>query len=137
MLIASSCVGAFVVPVIYITINSMFADISDELELATGERQEGIVYSARAFAGKAAAALGTIIGGFALDFIAFPRNAVPGAVDADVIFNLGLFQGPITSVFSLGGLVLYLGYKLSRSRHEEIAMELARRKEEPSLTVSP
>ncbi|MCZ6500948.1 MAG: MFS transporter [Gammaproteobacteria bacterium] len=133
MLIGSSCLAAFVVPVIYITINSMFADISDELELATGERQEGIVYSARAFAGKAAAALGTVVGGFALDIIAFPRNAVPGAVDADVIFNLGLFQGPLTSVFSLAGLVLYLGYKLSRSRHEEIAMALARRKEASAM----
>jgi glycoside/pentoside/hexuronide:cation symporter, GPH family len=129
LLIMSSCVGGFTVPVVYITINSMFADISDELELTTGERQEGIIYSARAFAGKAAAALGTVMGGFALDLITFPRNAVPGEVDANVIFNLGLFQGPVTSVFTLGGLALYLGYKLSRSRHEEIVLELARRKD--------
>ncbi|MCH8258391.1 MAG: MFS transporter, partial [Proteobacteria bacterium] len=119
-------------------INSMFADITDELELTTGERQEGIVYSARAFAGKAAVALGTVVGGVALDVIAFPKNAVPGTVDPDIIFNLGLFQGPITSVFTLGGLTLYLGYKLSRSRHKEIVSELTRRKEESrSLTVSP
>ena len=138
MLIASSCLGGFVGPVIYITINSMFADITDELELTTGERQEGIVYSARAFAGKAAVALGTVVGGVALDVIAFPKNAVPGTVDPDIIFNLGLFQGPITSVFTLGGLTLYLGYKLSRSRHKEIVSELTRRKEESrSLTVSP
>ncbi|MCH7741886.1 MAG: MFS transporter [Proteobacteria bacterium] len=138
MLIASSCLGGFVGPVIYITINSMFADIADELELTTGERQEGIVYSARAFAGKAAAALGTVVGGLALDVIAFPKKAVPGTVDPDVIFNLGLFQGPITSVFTLGGLALYLGYKLSRSRHQEIVSELTRRKEESlSLPVSP
>jgi len=38
-------------------------------------------------------ALGTVIGGLALDFIAFPKNAVPGQVHPDVIFNLGLFQG--------------------------------------------
>jgi Na+/melibiose symporter-like transporter len=102
----------------------MFADISDELELATGERQEGIVYSARAFAGKAAAALGTVMGGFALDFIAFPKNAMPGTVDANVIFNLGLFQGPVTSIFTLGGLALYLRYTLNRVRHEEIVTQL-------------
>jgi|TARA_B100002003_G_C14140221_1_gene548304 Na+/melibiose symporter-like transporter len=124
LLIAASCVGGSVVPIIYITINSMFADISDELELATGERQEGIVYSARAFAGKAAAALGTVMGGFALDFIAFPKNAMPGTVDANVIFNLGLFQGPVTSIFTLGGLALYLRYTLNRVRHEEIVTQL-------------
>jgi len=124
LLIGQAFLAAILVPVIYITINSMFADISDELELSTGRRQEGIIYSARAFAGKAANALGTIVGGLALDFIAFPKNAEPGTVDADVIFNLGLVQGPLTSVFSLSGLVLYLGYRLSRSRHREIVVAL-------------
>lgn len=124
LLIAQAFIAAILMPVIFITINSMFADISDELELSTGRRQEGIIYSARAFANKAANALGTIVGGLALDFIAFPRNAIPGTVDSEVIFNLGLVQGPITSVFSLSGLVLYLGYRLSRSRHEEIIVLL-------------
>jgi GPH family glycoside/pentoside/hexuronide:cation symporter len=128
MLLAQGFIGALVVPVIFITINSMFADISDELELETGERQEGIVYSARAFAGKAANALGTVVGGLALDLISFPKNAIPGTVDPDVIFNLGLVQGPATSIFTFSGLLLYLGYKLTRSRHEEIVQELERRR---------
>lgn len=72
----------------------------------------------------AAVALGTVIGGFALDFIAFPKNAVPGEVDAGVIFNLGLFQGPATSVFSMAALLLFLKYSLSREKHAEIAQEL-------------
>ncbi|MFP6808007.1 MAG: MFS transporter [Pseudomonadales bacterium] len=128
LLLTQSFLAAVFGPAVFITINSMFADISDELELTTGERQEGIIYSARAFAGKAAVALGTVVGGLALDFIAFPKNAAPGTVDADVIFNLGLFQGPVTSILTLGGLVLYLGYKLTRPRHEEIVAELEKRK---------
>ena len=60
-------------PAIFVTINSMFADISNELELATGERQEGIIFSAKAFAHKAANAQGTVVGGLALDAIAFPK----------------------------------------------------------------
>ncbi|MDA9679864.1 MFS transporter [Gammaproteobacteria bacterium] len=126
MLIIAGFGAAVAAPVIYITINSMFADITDELELVTGERQEGIVYSARAFAGKAAVALGTVIGGLALDFIAFPKNAVPGLVHPDVIFNLGLFQGPATSVFSLLALLLFLKYALSREKHRQIVYELER-----------
>ncbi len=128
MLITAGFCAAVAAPVIYITINSMFADITDELELATGERQEGIIYSARAFAGKAAVALGTVIGGLALDFIAFPKNAVPGEVPPDVIFNLGLVQGPATSVFSLLALLLFFNYALSREKHVEIVQELARRR---------
>ncbi|MFP6804849.1 MAG: MFS transporter [Pseudomonadales bacterium] len=128
MLIIAGFCAAVAAPVIYITINSMFADITDELELATGERQEGIIYSARAFAGKAAVALGTVIGGLALDFIAFPKNAVPGQVHPDVIFNLGLFQGPATSVFSLLALSLFFKYALSREKHVQIVQELERRR---------
>jgi len=128
LLVIQSCITGVIAPVVLITINSMFADISDELELMTGKRQEGIIYSARAFALKAANALGTVIGGLALDTIAFPKTALPGSVDADVIWNLGLVQGPLTSLFSFAGLLLYMGYRLSRSRHEEIVQALADRK---------
>jgi len=68
-----------------------------------------------------------VIGGLALDFIAFPKNAVPGQVHPDVIFNLGLFQGPATSVFSLLALSLFFKYALSRERHVQIVQELKRR----------
>ena len=127
LLILQGMIGATVAPVIFISINSMFADITDELELATGQRQEGIIYSARAFAGKAATGLGTMLGGLFLDLIAFPKNAPPGTVGDDVVFNLGLVQGPVTSVFTFGALFLYLGYKLSRSRHAEIVAALEKR----------
>lgn len=128
LLIAQNVIGGTIGPVIFITINSMFADISDELELMTGERREGIIYSARAFALKAANALGTVTGGLALDFIAFPRQALPGTVDPEVIWNLGFVQGPATSLFTFSGLLLYLGYKLSRPRHAEIVSALESRK---------
>jgi len=127
LLVLQSCISGVIAPVIFITINSMFADISDELELMTGARQEGIIYSARAFALKAANALGTVVGGLALDLIAFPKTALPGTIDPDVIWRLGFVQGPFTSMFSLAGLVLYLGYQLTRSRHEEIVKALRER----------
>lgn len=132
MLMTASFIAALTTPVIFITVNSMFADIADELELATGERQEGIIYSARSFAGKAAVALGTVIGGLALDFISFPKNAMPGSVDPDVIFNLGFVQGPGTSIFTLASLVLYLRYSLTRDKHAEIVSELQVRRKEAS-----
>ena len=121
-------VGGLSGPIVLIMINSMFADIADEQELETGERQEGIIYSARSFALKATGALGGIFGGIGLDLIAFPRQAQPGTVDSDVIFNLGLIAGPVTSIFSLLGLVLYLGYRLNERRVLEIKAELEERR---------
>ena len=44
---------------------SMFADVSDEQELITGERQEGIIFSARSFAFKAGGSLASGGGGAA------------------------------------------------------------------------
>lgn len=120
-------VGGVTAPIVFIMINSMFADIADEQELITGDRQEGIIYSARSFALKATGALGGVFGGIALDLIAFPRRALPGTVDSEVIFNLGLVAGPLTSFFTFFGLLLFLGYRLNQTRILAIKAELAER----------
>ena len=119
--------GGLLGPVIFTTLNSMFADIADELDLKSGRRQEGIIFAARAFAVKLAASLGLMIGGVALDLIQFPKKAPPGTVDADVIFRLGLFQGPATSIFTLLALILYMRYRLDRKAHAEITRQLHER----------
>lgn len=129
LILGSTVVGAAVAPVIFSTINSMFADIADEFELETGRRSEGLIYSARSFALKAASSLGLLIGGALLDVISFPEGAVAGTVPSDVVWNLGFVQGPATSIFTLSGLVLFLGYRLDRERHAEITAELERRRE--------
>ena len=72
-----------------------------------------------------------MIGGVILDLIQFPPNAVPGEVVPEVIWRLGLMQGPATSVFTLLSLVFYFRYKLDRKRHAEIAAALAARREQP------
>lgn len=121
-------IGGLAGPAVLVTLNSMFADISDEQELITGERQEGIIFSARSFAFKAAGALASVLGGVALDLIAFPRGAAPGEVPDDVLFLLGMVAGPLTSIFGLMILLFYLGYRLNRGRVEEIQRELAVRR---------
>jgi Na+/melibiose symporter-like transporter len=119
---------SFLGPVIFATLNSMFADITDEHELETGERREGVIFAARAFALKATSSFGLIFGGILLDFIQFPRGASIGEVDPDVVWQLGFIAGPSTSVFTFTGLLLYMGYRISRQRHQEILEELRRKK---------
>jgi glycoside/pentoside/hexuronide:cation symporter, GPH family len=130
LLMITTFISSAIAPVIFTSINSMFADIADEHELETGERREGVIFAARAFCLKATSASGVIIGGALLDFIAFPRGAVVGSVPADTIWTLGFIQGPATSLFTMGGLVLYSRYALSRRRHAEILAELERRRTE-------
>jgi Na+/melibiose symporter-like transporter len=135
ILIGSAFVGASFGVVIFGTLNSIFADICDEFELEHGQRVEGRIYSTRAFALKATSGFGSMVGGFVLDLIQFPANATPGSVDPDVIFRLGVAQGPATSIFTLLSMFFYFQYKLDRRQHALIAAQLATRRE--AATASP
>jgi glycoside/pentoside/hexuronide:cation symporter, GPH family len=128
LVLVTMFITGMLAPVVFANINSMFADIADEHEVNTGERHEGVIYSARAFALKATGAAGVFLGGLLIDFIAFPRGAAAGTVPAETVWMLGFLQGPATSVFTMIGLVLYFGYRLDRKRHAEIMAELDARR---------
>ena len=133
LVMMTTFITATIAPIIFTSINSMFADIADEHELETGERREGVIYAARAFCLKATGAVGVVFGGLMLDLIAFPRGAPAGTVAPDTVWNLGFVQGPATSFFSFCGLLLYMGYRLNRERHAEIVAELERRRREAGV----
>jgi Na+/melibiose symporter-like transporter len=120
-------ITASIAPIIFSSINSMFADIADEHELETGERREGIIYSARSYTQKATGAIGVIAGGAIIDLIAFPSGAKLGTVPADTIWWLGFAEGPGTSVFTIVGVLFYMRYRIDRRRHAQIVRELADR----------
>lgn len=103
-----------------ISVMSALADVADENELRYGQRQEGMLYSARNFFSKADRALGTFIAGVALDLIAFPAKAVPGEVDADIIFRLGVVDSPVTIVPAIVAAFIYAGYRLNKRTHDQI-----------------
>lgn len=103
---------------------SYLADIADEQELLTNQRQEGVFFAAQGFSLKFVTGAGNFIGGIVIDFIRLPVGAAPGTVDGQVLFELGLVMGP--------GMVLALvvpycfarQLTLSRARHAEIRAEL-------------
>ncbi len=114
-------------PAIFASFNSMFADIADEVELESGGRREGVIFSSRSFATKMTSAVGTMIGGVVLDLIAFPKGARAGTVPDETIWWLGLVEGPIVYAVSLSGVLFYLRYKITSTRHAEIRAKLAER----------
>ena len=111
-----------------ITFNSMFADVADELDFLKGVRQEGIIYSARSFAAKAAGGLATIIGGLALDLISFPKGAQVGDIDPETVYYLGLIAGPPALIIGLSSMTFFVFYELSRERMQDIGEALAHRR---------
>ncbi|MGI9345029.1 MAG: MFS transporter [Gammaproteobacteria bacterium] len=116
--------------------NSMMADTTDEYELETGERREGLFYSMNAFIGKTGSACGAIVAGLALQVVALPANAQPGEVAWDKLFSLAMFEGPLAGVIKLIAVLCILGYTLNRSRHHQI-LETLKKRREPQPPSTP
>ena len=95
----------------------MTADVTEQLQLETGRRNEGVISSTMMFAGKCSDALGTLLAGTLLALIAFPTKTAVGEVPADTIFNLGLIYGPLVMAIFLGACVAISGYNISRADH--------------------
>jgi GPH family glycoside/pentoside/hexuronide:cation symporter len=129
LFLGSAFISGLMAPAMLVTFNSMFADVADELEFREGVRQEGIIYSARSFAAKAAGGLATIIGGLALDFISFPKGAEAGEILPETIYYLGLIAGPPALIIGLSSMSFFIFYELSRERMHDIGEVLALRKE--------
>ena len=126
LLIANSFCFATMLGMAGVAVLSMIGDIIDENELATGRREEGLFYSARAFFAKLSNSAGHFIAGMMLDwFIRLPLDAVPGELDAGVIFRLGLAAGPIMAVAAVVSVVFYSRYRLTSQRHADILNALA------------
>lgn len=121
ILLASFMLAVLGLAIGLIAVLSMLGDISDENELLTGLRQEGLIFSARAFFAKASNSVGHFVAGVSLDlFIVLPFEAVPGAVDDDVVWRLGLIAGPVMAIAGLIAIPIYSRYRLSRSKHDKI-----------------
>ena len=115
----------------FISFGSMMADIADEHEYESGDRQEGIFFGAIAFSSKATSGFGNFIGGIGLDVINWPRGTeIQTAADipAETLVSLGLLYGPFVAMFAVVSLWCYSHYKLTRDRHEEILAELGERR---------
>jgi Na+/melibiose symporter-like transporter len=105
-------------------VGAMIADITDEHELRTGSRQEGLLYSASTFLIKTSSGLGVLVAGFVITISGFPEGADPAAVDPRTVWNLGAFAGLLNLLLWASAVLLFRSYRLSRERHTEILGEL-------------
>ena len=114
-------------PLILITINSIFADIADEIQYESNNQQTGTLFSIRALLSKLATGVGSLFAGILLDAIHFPKGAEIGTVSDSVAFNLGLVSGPLLTVIGLIPLIFFVGYKIDKKRYIMIQESLLNR----------
>lgn len=107
---------------------SIIADLLDDHELRTGLRQEAMFNAALSFSGKAISGLGTLLSGLIITLIAFPTNALPGEVPADLILRLGIVVGVVIPLLYLIPIAMITRYRITRARHAEIKVALDARR---------
>jgi Na+/melibiose symporter-like transporter len=116
------------VALLVISVLSALADIADEHELATGRRQEGVFFAARTFFAQVTTGVGHIVAGWAMDIIGFPQGAKPGEVPEDVVWKLGIIDGPLVAIPAIIAAVFYSRYQIDRKTLTNIQSQLAARR---------
>ncbi len=111
--------------IVFATLASMLMDLVEDIQLKTGRREEGILFSARSFADKAVSGIGILFAGIILSLISFPdpeaRKLLDNVVPNDILANLALWYVPICIIAFGSALSLVSGYTLTRDDHEENA----------------
>lgn len=102
----------------YILASSMIADVVEESQVRTGRRSEGLLMSADTVLQKSVSGIGLFLSGVVLSLAQFPQNAVPGAVDPEIVRNLLLYSLPITATTSGLGIGALMLYRIDRAAHE-------------------
>lgn len=102
---------------------SILADVVDEQELASGQRQEGVMFAAAFFAAKFVTGFGYLFAGPYLDLIGLESSAVPGQTPASVAWGLGLMMGPGLALMML--VPVWMAFRLRSSRASHLAVREA------------
>ena len=110
--------------IVFSTLSSMLMDLVEDIQLKTGRREEGVLFSARSFADKAVSGFGLTFAGVVLTIISFPESSVIretyyGIVPDQILADLAIWYVPICIISFSAALLMVQGYSLSRSEHEE------------------
>lgn len=119
MLLTHNFLQVWIIIVFYILFASMMADVVEDSAVDTSRRNEGIIFAARAFAGKMVAGMGILMAGLVLSLINLPRNAKPSEVDPQTMVDLVLYAVPIEAFFYIAAFFMMRRYQISRRKHDE------------------
>ena len=103
--------------------DSMIGDIADEVDLQSGKRQEGVLYSAVSFVQKVNTAIGSFTGGITLWIFDISKETPTD----DQAYSLFFVQGVVGPILFVIPLLFFYFYTLDRKRHKEILDKIRNR----------
>ncbi len=105
-------------------IGAMIADVTDEHELRTGRRQEGLLFAANAFAIQACVGLGSLISGFVIAASGLEAGQAAAGVAGEAARRLGMLtMGMIILLYSTAAF-FFSRYGITRERHADVRARL-------------
>ena len=128
LLLLNTGIGVFMIVGMQVVAASLAADILDEQEVATGKRQEGVVFAAGAFVQKATTGAGALLAGIVIDLAGLEPGSLPGSVEANVLQSLGWFTLLMTAGLALIAFYFNTRLRLGRDDHAQVRMQLAEMK---------
>lgn len=124
-LLLNTGIGVFMIVCMQVLAASLAADILDEQEVATGRRQEGVIFAAGAFVQKATTGAGAFLAGIVIDLAGLQPGSIPGSVEQDVLQSLGWFTLVMTAGLALIAFVFNTRLRLGRDDHVRVRAQLA------------
>lgn len=114
------------VSTMYLVPFAMLPDVIDLDELHTGQRREGLYFSAVVFLQKLGLAIALFLSGQMLQWTGFTATAANQPESA--LWAVRLLIGPIPAILIAGSLWFAYRYPLSRERHQEILLAIQERR---------
>ena len=123
-IVVTATVAHFGIAATMVTGRSMMADVTDEDEVRSGRRREGVFFGATSFAGKAFFGVGSLVAGLVFDAVGLAQGMAVEDAPATVVRDLGL-----TLAFSMlllvgTSLLVFARYDLTRERVGELRRAL-------------
>jgi Na+/melibiose symporter-like transporter len=96
-------------------IYSLYADVTDDVVLATGQRLEGAIFACQTFVDRIAMGLGALLAGLLLTMIHYPTAAENVPIPSETLTRLGLSYMGAWFVFASIGIWFLSKYEITRS----------------------
>ena len=110
---------------LYLVPFSMLPDVIDLDELHTGQRREGLYFSALVFLQKLGLALALFTSGQILSWTGFTMTGL--AQPTSALWAIRLLIGPLPALLILGSLGFAYRYPITRERHQQILVAIQER----------
>jgi len=102
----------------FILSSSMVADITEDAQVKTGRRAEGLLMATNTFITKATTGVSALLPGLLLAYVGFPAHARPGLIDMGIIRHMAWVYLPVTSGLSFLSIAVWFFYRIDKAAHD-------------------